>query len=135
VTNYASAAARHWTDAEHLFGASRHDNADQLFGFAAECALKAALHSELVQGAGGKLHKSYYIHIDELWDKVSGASLRKRYPAVHALLKLPNPFSDWTTDQRYGDSGTVAKQQVEVHRKMAQRLLGAAQLLGIRSKE
>jgi hypothetical protein len=135
VTNYASAAARHWSDAEHLFGASRNDNADQLFGFAAECALKAALFAALSPGTGGELPKGYYVHIDELWDKVSSTSLRKRYPTVHALLKLPNPFSDWSTHQRYADSGMVLKEQVEAHRKMAQRLLGAAQLLGIRSKE
>jgi hypothetical protein len=135
VTNYASAAARHWSDAEHLFIASRQDNADQLFGFAAECALKAALFAELSPSAGDELPKAYYVHIDELWDKVSSASLRKRYPNVHALLKLPNPFLNWGVHQRYVDSGTVMRDQVEAHRKMAQRLLGAAQLLGIRSKE
>jgi hypothetical protein len=135
VTNYASAAARHWSDAEHLFDALRLDNADQLFGFAAECALKTVLFAELAPDAGGELPKGYYVHIDELWDRVSNASLRKRYPTVHALLKLPNPFSNWCVDQRYGESESVVKDQVEVHRKMAQRLLGAAQLHGIRSKD
>lgn len=135
MTKYASAAARHWNDAEHLFEDSRHDNADQLFGFAAECALKAALFSELPASAGGELPKAYYVHIDELWDKVLSGPLRKRYPTVHALLKLPNPFSNWSVHQRYADSGAVNQEEVESHRKMAQRVLGAVQLLGIRSKE
>lgn len=135
MTDYANAATRHWTDAESLLSASRHDNADQLFGFAAECALKAVLFSELPPSAGGELPRGYYVHIDELWDKVSSSSLRKRYPIVLALLRQQNPFSGWSTHQRYADTGTVVKNQVEAHRKATQRLLGAAQLLGTRSKE
>ena len=43
--NYSSAAKRHWNDGETLTKRERLDNADQLFGFSAECALKSALNS------------------------------------------------------------------------------------------
>ena len=40
---YADAAVRHWSDAEFFKEDQRLPNADQLYGFAAECALKVAL--------------------------------------------------------------------------------------------
>ena len=39
--NYTEAALRHWRDAELLKEQNRVENADHLFGVAAECALKA----------------------------------------------------------------------------------------------
>jgi hypothetical protein len=41
--NYSSAAFRHWQDAQLLAGENRVENADQLYGLAAECAIKTAL--------------------------------------------------------------------------------------------
>lgn len=134
MTDFASAAGRHWSDAELLLGDQRFDNADQLFGFAAECALKAVLFADSASWQNGEPPKGFRVHVDELWDKVNTTTLRKRYPGVQAVLQSPNPFSNWSTDQRYSVSGTVPRDQVDVHRKMTQRLLGAAQLLGTRSK-
>ncbi|NJM10773.1 MAG: hypothetical protein HC889_01610 [Synechococcaceae cyanobacterium SM1_2_3] len=41
--DYSSAAFRHWEDAQLLAGENRVENADQLYGLAAECAIKKAL--------------------------------------------------------------------------------------------
>lgn len=46
--DYVSAAVRHATDAEHLFGSGRFDNAGYLAGYGVECSLKA-----LVRLGGG----------------------------------------------------------------------------------
>jgi hypothetical protein len=40
---YSTAAMRHWQDATLLDESRRLANADQLYGFAAECGLKSAL--------------------------------------------------------------------------------------------
>lgn len=41
--DYGDSADRHWLDAELLRGGRRTNNADQLYGLAAECALKAIM--------------------------------------------------------------------------------------------
>jgi hypothetical protein len=42
-TDYKNAACRHYEDAEILFKQLRWANADQLYGLAAECGLKAVM--------------------------------------------------------------------------------------------
>ncbi|MCC6156588.1 MAG: hypothetical protein IT350_00950 [Deltaproteobacteria bacterium] len=69
-TDFADAAGRHWTDAETLFDAKRWPNADQLYGFAAECTLKA-----IMVGLGMSVvadrpqYPSHRVHIDKLWNE------------------------------------------------------------------
>lgn len=133
MTDFSSAAGRHWHDGDHLHSVGRLDNADQLFGFAAECALKAAIVSLQSPTALGELPDHFRKHIDQLWNQVPAQSLSKAYPAISALIKQGNPYSDWHTRQRYDAPGSVALAAVARHRKMAQRLLGAAQILGIRA--
>ena len=41
--DFLDAHQRHWDDAEHLLQAQRWANADHLYGFAAECGLKAVV--------------------------------------------------------------------------------------------
>lgn len=42
--DFPDAHARHWQDAERLAQAGRWANADQLYGYSAECGLKASGH-------------------------------------------------------------------------------------------
>ena len=42
-TDFADAHRRHWEDAELLHDHGRWANADQLYGFSAECGLKAVM--------------------------------------------------------------------------------------------
>ena len=42
-TDFVDSHRRHWQDAELLFDQSRWANADQLYGFSAECGLKAVM--------------------------------------------------------------------------------------------
>ena len=60
--DFTGAHRRHWQDAELLFAEHRWANADQLYGFSAECGLKAVLKKdgELIEG-------KYKTHIHELW--------------------------------------------------------------------
>ncbi|HMV06827.1 MAG TPA: hypothetical protein PKA30_14920 [Accumulibacter sp.] len=125
--DYPAAARRHWRDAELLWSHQRQENADQLYGIAAECAVKAALSSLPGYSAQACLHDKYKLHIDKLWDQVHVHNMQKRFPGVSALLGLdPPPFGDWTIAQRYAADACLARDAVEAHRKAARRLLGAA---------
>ena len=134
MNDYAAAAARHWQDGDHLFSSSRLENADQLFGFAAECALKVVLLQHNPDADGSSVSGTYRVHIDVLWNRMPAQALGKRFPAISALLKQANPFATWSTNHRYGPAGVVGHAETEAHRTMARRLLGAAQVLGSRAR-
>lgn len=108
------------------------ENADQLYGFAAECAIKKALSSLPAFAKNGCLHKGYKDHIDLLWNKAGHQSLQKAVPHLSMLLRCANPFADWHVDQRYGGDGTVSREALNIHRDFTKRLLGAVGLNGIR---
>ncbi len=130
--DYSSAAFRHWQDAELLEREHRVENADQLYGFAAECAIKKTLVELPAFAKERKLHEDYKEHIDVLWGKVKHQSLEKRYPNLLALLKATNHFSDWCVKQRYVTDGVISAEAMQKHRDMTRRLLGAVGLTGQR---
>ena len=130
---YDNAALRHWDDATLLSdGAGSEANADQLFGFAAECGLKHALSQVgiAVRDTAGK--GGYRKHINTLWKSVSSPQVWKRFPGLAALLKKPNPFADWSTDQRYYPREAVSSKALQSHREHAMRVLSAVSLWGQR---
>jgi hypothetical protein len=122
--DYSSAAFRHWRDAQLLEKEKRVENADQLYGFAAECAIKKALIELSSFTKAGMLNESYKRHINELLDKVNLQSLQNRYRGL-AGLKADNPFSDWHVNQRYVAGGVISLETMQKHRKMTRRLLGS----------
>ena len=63
-TDFADAHRRHWEDAELLYDHERWANADQLYGFSAECGLKAVMRS---LGMPAKTPSQYRKHVQELW--------------------------------------------------------------------
>ena len=81
------AAVRHFRDGDFLREQQCLDNADQLFGFAAECAIKSALVTlpGCLQDDG--LAKKYKEHVDQLWDLAALQSLQKRYRGLSVLLE------------------------------------------------
>ena len=135
LEDYALAATRHFRDAALLEQSRRLANADQLFGFAAECAIKRALVELPGFLAGGRLAPAYQKHVNHLWDSVQVQGIQKRYPNLVRVLKgLQQPFSDWSTDQRYGPDGVVTGAAIERHRKAAARVLGSVGLNGARAE-
>ena len=109
--NYVHAHIRHWKDAEILSGCGRLANADQLYGFSAECGLKA------VMKALGK--PLLHIHVHDLWP-VFKRSVRGR-AAGRFRRQLPqgSPFADWSHHDRYAPTGYVQSGGVGQHRKAA----------------
>jgi hypothetical protein len=124
---YDQAAIRHYKDGELLASTSRLENADHLFGLAAECAIKVALAHSISQKA---ISQVPYVHINQgLWGAALLQIQAKRFPGLALLLKGNNPFSDWDVGQRYFGDGVVKQPTIDNHRKAARRLLGAVGLI------
>jgi hypothetical protein len=113
TTNYADAARRHLVDADDLLSRNRQANAGQLYGFAAECGLKALLLAcGVPKSADGGIDSGHHlrVHIPKLHsriddDIVNGGSLipdgrlaTKYMAMVSGSIKN---FSDWAVDHRY----------------------------------
>lgn len=113
---YAVAARRHMTDAEELFKANRLANAGQLYGFVAECGLKALLIASGVAPStdGGipmahpaKPNKTHPLrtHMPKLSAGISthGQLIPdgQRAQAYMATMPSIGHFNDWSIDHRY----------------------------------
>ncbi|MGN6259123.1 MAG: hypothetical protein ACTHNO_00180 [Ralstonia sp.] len=130
---FDDAAVRHYADADLLQAQARPDNADQLYGFAAECAMKLALISPASHANAGDLPGTFRHHVDVLWARVSIGAVPRQYATLLAVLKQPNPFHDWSVDQRYYPTGHVSAEALERHRNAARRILGAMRIIGVRA--
>lgn len=131
MENYKAAALRHWIDATILETENSLGNADHLFGFAAECAIKTTLVKLPAFAKSGELQHEYKEHINTLWEKAKHHSIQKTHPKLAAILKTPNQFSDWNVNQRYFADGEISKAAMESHKRYARTLLGNVGILGI----
>jgi len=123
MIDFKSSAIRHFDDAGFLEADKREANAGQLYGFCAECGIKALLialgYPTDADGSpiGRKALKNHpdkppYIreHIDvlvaikiEIENCASGRSGAKYL----ALIPSIDSFSDWSTDYRYFDQHKI----------------------------
>ena len=121
--DFPDAHARHWRDAELLFEAGRRANADQLYGFSAECGLKAIMVAEgmPVDREGAPTQSGHRKHIKELWDIFLAFVSGRRSGRLLRHLPPSNPFADWSHHDRYASSRHFdAAGVVEAHREAAQ---------------
>ncbi len=114
TVNFPLAAKRHWHDASSLEANSRRENAGQLYGFAAECGLKALL---IALGypcdSDGSPQKRKHLpsgvpeirnHINKLVDvigDIQNFANGRRGAKYTALFPNITNFYDWSTDHRY----------------------------------
>ncbi|MDR2746795.1 MAG: hypothetical protein LBB77_05040 [Treponema sp.] len=115
-TDFYGAYQRHWRDAEYLYTDSRLANADQLYGYSAECGLKC-----LMQCFGMPLNpvtenppKKDRVHIDQAWDRYE--AYRSGIGAAGYTLPQPNPFSEWHISHRYTHTSRFSQIYVDQHR-------------------
>ncbi len=126
-TNFKEAHRRHWVDAELLYSNERWGNADHLFGFSAECGLKAVMvHLGLGEDTP---NKKYRKHVKDLWtifSKFANEGGGKEY-----LRELPSdePFKDWSHNDRYSASGFSDTEAVKKHRAGADGIRRMVELL------
>lgn len=69
VADFLDAWRRHWEDAELLFEHHRWANSDQLYGFSAECGLKAVMQvwGMPVDETGRPNEQEHRKHVQDLW--------------------------------------------------------------------
>ena len=127
-TNYCQAARRHFEDADLLHQNKRLPNADQLYGLAAECALKAVVVGLGAQtDSDGGLTRPLRHHVDRLWIEYEAfVSGRTAHRYLTPLARFEgNPFDEWRVDQRYAPSEEIPPRRLFRHKRAA-RACGAA---------
>jgi hypothetical protein len=119
LTDFYQAYKRHWEDANYLLSDCRWPNADQLYGYAAECGLKCLMlrFGMALTPAGTPPHNDM-VHIDKLW--VRYETYRAGAGAAGYLLSRQNPFDNWHSSQRYADGSIFSQSSVEIHRQGAE---------------
>lgn len=113
---YEQAARRHLADAETLFNQGRLANAGQLYGFVAECGLKALLLAcGVAPGSDGGMPSEHPAkpgkphpmrqHMPNLTGRIAanGQLIPDGPKATNYMATMPQlaSFSDWSVDHRY----------------------------------
>lgn len=126
--DFRAAQRRHWEDAEFLFAKGRWPNADQLYGFSAECGLKAIMVGEgmmSIDDTTGKPAQKFRKHIDIFWqifcdhmgDRREDHMGGRREWAYLRQLPGGEPFADWSTDDRYASGECFDENRVKQRRE------------------
>lgn len=135
--DYFDAHLQHWEDGELLFNSCRWPNADQLYGFSAECGLKAlmkALGGMPVNTQGRPTNPSHMVHVEQFWSVF--ATFTKGRVGAQYVPRIPKgtPFADWSHHNRYTHRRHIQRSYVELHRRAAKGIgivLARAKLQGI----
>lgn len=122
--DFAAAHDRHWSDAELLFGHKRPGNADHLYGFSAECGLKAVMRSlgMEVDSSGDPIEKKYRKHVKDLWPEFREFAHGRTAGRYLSLLPREDPFSDWSHNDRYAAHGYASAASLGRHRDAARTI-------------
>ena len=124
TAHFIDAHERHWEDAELLFECRRWANADQLYGFSAECGLKAVLEAEEmpIDETGMPSHE-FRKHVRELWP-VFIEFMTKKEISKPLWDEFPDgePFKDWSHHDRYAHRGCFRSDKVQQHRDAAKAI-------------
>ena len=120
--DFIDAHHRHRADAKLLLEQQRWANADQLYGFSAECGLKAVMKAcgmPVDPTTGTPVDPQHRKHVQEIWpifqsfvDSLENAEYLDRLPPGE-------PFADWSHHDRYAHGGYCGRTDVEAHRDAA----------------
>lgn len=134
--DFADSCQRHWDDAERLFSSGRWANADHLYGFSAESALKRLM---LAFGMHFNFERDMprdrddRQHIDLIWQRYQTYQGNCHSAGAYALDPV-NPFHDWRASQRYDHQSAFSQHIADSHRygaMLAKDILKQAQLDGV----
>ena len=120
--DFPNAHVRHWRDAELLFRAGRWANADQLYGFSAECGLKAVMVAggmPVDLETGTPTEPRHRKHIHELWSTFRSFVQGRQTGGLLHRLPEPNPFAAWSHHNRYASSHHFDEEAIAPHRTAA----------------
>ena len=119
--DFTDAHRRHWSDAQLLFRHARWANADQLYGFSAECGLKAVMRAlgMPVETTGMPEKPEHRKHIQEIWPAFTTFAKGRSGARYLGMLSVGEPFSDWSHHNRYANRNQFPKPHVRPHRNAA----------------
>ena len=122
--DFLDAHRRHWQDAELLFECSRWANADQLYGFSAECGLKAVMVflGMDTDDTGAPASSQYRRHVHDLWPLFRTFVTQAGGTRFIGMLPAGAPFADWSHADRYSHSMNFDDTTVQPHRLAAQEV-------------
>ena len=117
--DFVDAHQRHLKDAELLIGRARWANADQMYGFSAECGLKAIMKvlGMPVDASGKPREREHQKHVQDLWPVFSAFATGRGGARYLRLLPGGEPFSDWSHHNRYAHRRHFQEANVEPHRR------------------
>lgn len=128
--HYVEAARRHIVDANSLLASSRSANAGQLYGFVAECGLKALLIAcGVTADANGEIPWGHRFrqHVPKLPDRIvaEGHLIPDGSRASQYLTSLAHlgKFGDWLIDHRYWREAALPLTSVTAWKVAAEEIL------------
>jgi len=116
ATDFRDAAERHWEDAGYLWADARLANADQLYGLAAECALKAVMLGLGMNMDPATGRPKYPYHINRLWDEFVTFAHNRGGAHYASRVGAGNPFANWDISQRYHHRNTITQHAAQEHK-------------------
>ena len=119
MPDYAAASKRHFRDAQYLRDADCLANADHLYGFAAECALKVVMSGLGMPMKGNRPEKPFDCHINKLWAQFRTFADGHEGSKYASMITSENPFSKWKVDDRYESGISIRISDVEEHQSGA----------------
>lgn len=123
--DYTDSHRRHWSDAQLLFSNARWANADQLYGFSAECGLKAVMKAfgmPVEPTTGIPKKKEHRTHIQKIWPTFATFAQGRTWARYLSMLSSGTPFADWSHHNRYANRTHFAKPDVQPHRDAARQV-------------
>lgn len=128
--DFIDAHRRHWEDAELLFDNARWASADQMYGFSAECGLKAVMKAlgMSVDATGTPEQPEHRKHVQDLWPVFR--TFVRGHGGARYLHQLPedNPFGDWSHHDRYAHRRHWKETSLVQRRDAAQGVLNMVQV-------
>ena len=113
LEDYASAAARHWDNAQFLGNAGRWQEAAYLSGYIAECSLKTLLEHTAPSIVRRRLGHNLIALTGEALEMATLLNpASRRYP-IHPLFPDEPGASQWSEEHRYKRTGFLPDAELE----------------------
>ena len=106
-------------------------NADQLYGFSAECGLKAVMQCLGMRGdeTGKPVEREHQEHIPCIWQAFAAFAAGRGGQRYLRLLPGGEPFADWSHHDRYAHRRHFKRKGVERHADAARAVRTMVQSL------
>lgn len=119
--DFQDSSERHFEDGLLLEANGRLANADHVFGFSAECSLKAVmLGIGHPKANNGDWPDGYKDHVNQLWMRFQSFAQGLLDAKYAAYVQTGNPFSTWNASQRYCQRTDFTAMIVAPHRVAAE---------------